>query len=77
MKTAELRLRQKLNEVFILEPNDLGPRTLTDWYKKITVHLKTKPFIFIIPMSLLSGVGLYFILRQLLIRLVTLLQYGF
>lgn len=77
MKTTEFRLKHKLNEVFILEPNDLHINLLTNWYKKITAHLKTMPFIVIIPCSIIIGIVLYLVLGRFLVKLVTLLQYGF
>jgi len=77
MKTIEYKLKRKLNEVFILEPNDLGSDFLTNLYHKITSHFKTMPFIYILPLSILLAVVSYFILNYLLIKFVTLLQYGF
>lgn len=77
MKTVEYRLKRKLNEVFYVEPNDLGISFLTSLYKRLTAFLKTMPFIFIVPLSLIAGIIFYLILNRLLVRLVTLLQYGF
>jgi len=77
MKTINYRLQQKLEEVFFLEPNELGVSYLTSLYKKTTSYLKSLPFIVIIPLSLMAAVFIYLLLGKLIIKLVTLLQYGF
>ncbi len=77
MKTFNLRLKKKLDEVFFIEPNNLGLKFLTDLYKFLTARFKTAPFIIIIPLSLIFAGSLYLIFGRLMVRLVTLLQYGF
>lgn len=77
MSTIRFKFKQKLNEVFIIEPNDLGFSFLNYWYKKLTAPLKIAPFIFLVPLSLIAATLLYFLLRHFLVGLVTLLQYGF
>lgn len=77
MKPAELRLKRKLNEVFSIEPNDLGVGWLTASYKKATTFLKTMPFIVIVPFSIMVGIVLYLLLGRFLVRLASILQYGF
>ncbi|MFA6532734.1 MAG: hypothetical protein WCT22_01925 [Patescibacteria group bacterium] len=77
MNRISLRMKQKLNEVFFVEPNDLGAGFLTNYFRKITAYLKVVPFIYIIPISLFISFFLYFILGRFLIKLVTVLQYGF
>ena len=77
MTEINLRMKQKLNEVFSIEPNDLGISFLTFYFRKITARLKTIPFAYVIPFTFLISLILYFILGKLLIGLVTTLQYGF
>jgi hypothetical protein len=77
VKTINLKLKHKVNEVFFLEPVDLGLQPLTKLYKMITHPLKTMPFIFIIPLSFLLAVVFYFLFGYLVVRLTSLLQYGF
>ena len=77
MTNMNLRMKQKLNEVFLVEPNDLGIDSLTFYFRKITARLKTIPFAYVIPFTFLISLVLYLILGKLLIRLVTILQYGF
>lgn len=77
MKSFNLRLKKKLDEVFFIEPNNLGPEFLTDLYKILTARFKNAPFIIIIPLSLFFASFLYLIFGKLIVRLVTLLQYGF
>ena len=45
--------------------------------QKITACFKVIPFVYVIPFAFLISLILYFILGKLLIRLVTILQYGF
>lgn len=77
MTEINLRLKKKLNEVFFIEPNDLGINFLTFYFKKITARLKIMPFVYVIPFAFLIVLILYLLLGKLLIRLVTFLQYGF
>ncbi len=77
MTEINLRMKQKLNEVFSIEPNDLGINFLTFYFRKITARLKTIPFAYVIPFTFLISLILYLILGKLLIKLVTILQYGF
>ncbi|VVA44056.1 conserved hypothetical protein [Candidatus Roizmanbacteria bacterium] len=77
MKNINFRMKQKMNEVFSVEPNELGVSFLTNYFKKITAYLKIMPFVYIIPVTFLISIFLYFILGRFLIKLVTVLQYGF
>ena len=77
MKTINLRLKQKMDEVFSIEPNELGTGFLTNYFRKITAYLKVMPLIYIIPLTFLITVFMYFVLGKFLIKLVTVLQYGF
>ena len=77
MKTINIRLKKKLNEVFFIEPNDLGIDFLTFYFKKITAYFKVIPFIYVVPFTFLISIILYFLLGRLLVRLVTILQYGY
>lgn len=77
MNKISLRMKQKLNEVFLVEPNDLGAGFLTNYFRKITAYLKIMPFVYIIPLSFFVSIFLYFVLGRFLIKLVTILQYGF
>lgn len=77
MKAINYRLRRKFNEVYSLEPNNLLFRPLTFLYKKVTGYFKTAPFIIVVPLSFLIAIGLYFVFGYLLVRLTTILQYGF
>jgi len=77
MRSMNLRMKQKLNEVFSVEPNDLGVGFMTNYFRKITAYLKIMPFVYIIPVTFLASIFLYFVLGRFLIKLVTILQYGF
>ncbi len=77
MKDINFRMRQKMNEVFSIEPNDLGTSYLTAFFKKITSYLKTMPFMYVVPVTFLISIFMYFVFGRFLIKLVTVLQYGF
>jgi len=77
MKEINFRMKQKLNEVFSVEPNDLGSDFLTFYFKKITAYFKVIPFVYIVPITFFISIFLYFLFGRLLVRLVTILQYGY
>jgi len=77
MRNTKHRLKEKMNEVFCIQENDLGIFFLTRWYKKITSHLKQIPFIYLIPLSFLCAFVLYLLLGKTLILLVSRFRYGF
>jgi len=77
MKTINHRLHKKFNEVYSIEPNDLFFKPATTFYKKISSYFKTAPFIIIIPLSFFVAICLYFVFGYFLVRLTTILQYGF
>lgn len=77
MRTFQYRLQQKMDEVFFLEPADLGPAHITHIYKMITSFLKSMPFLYIVPLSFLLAFFIYILLGPLIVKLVSLLQYGF
>jgi len=77
MKTIDYRLKNKLNEVFLISPNDLGWKNLTDIYKQLTYYLKKLPFLIIVPLSFILVIISYIVLGKFLVILATILQYGF
>ncbi|MBI4008693.1 hypothetical protein HY357_00495 [Candidatus Roizmanbacteria bacterium] len=77
MRVINYRLHKKLEETFVVEPNNLGTELLTFLYHRVTSFLKQMPFIFIIPMSIVGAIFLYILFGSLIVKLVTLLQYGF
>lgn len=75
--TLYLLLKKRLNEVYSIEPNDLRHPMLTNMYKRLTHRLKTYPFIVIIPASLLLSLLVYGVIGLLIVRVVSILQFGF
>ena len=71
------KLEQEFSEIFAVKPNDLGNKYLTFLYKYITGPLKKMPFIYVIPTSFIVALALYILLGQLVVKLVSLLQYAF
>ncbi|MDA1316731.1 MAG: hypothetical protein O3B87_01755 [bacterium] len=66
-----------MQSIFAIPPNDLHHKLLTNWYKLATSPLKRMPFIYIVPLSLGASLAVYMLFGQLIIQLVSLLQYGF
>lgn len=77
MNTFNFQLKNRLNEVFFIPPNDLGLKPLNYFYKRLTGPMKKAPFIYIIPLSFLVVLFFYFIFGLITIKLTTILQYGF
>lgn len=77
MRSMNLRFKRKMNEVFSIEPNELGVNFLTSYFRKITAYLKVTPFVYVVPLTFLTSIFLYFLLGRFLVKLVTVLQYGF
>lgn len=69
-------LQEQLQEIFALEPNDLSLPPLTRMYKITTGRLKTMPFLYVVPLAFIFAIVLYILFGQLVIKLVSLLQYG-
>lgn len=72
-----LQLKVKLEEVYLVEPNDLHSAFLTSIYKFTTRLLKRMPFLYIIPFSFGISMLLYLVFGFSVVRLVSVLQYGF
>jgi len=71
------RLKDKMDEVYLVEPNDLGFTRGTLLYRRVNRYFKEMPFIFIIPLSFAASTLLYLFFGPFIVRLTTLLQYGF
>lgn len=71
------RLETEFRNIFSLPPNDLGNKWLTFLYKYFTHPLKKMPFLYIIPLSIIAAIGMYIVLGPFVIKLVSVLQYGF
>lgn len=76
-KSYHRKLQDEFNRVFSLPPNDLGNKWLTHIYKFVTHPLKKMPFVYIVPLSFVVALAMYVLLGQLVIKLVSILQYGF
>ncbi|MFA5135802.1 MAG: hypothetical protein WC489_00230 [Patescibacteria group bacterium] len=77
MKSNFGRLKHRLNEVYNVEPNDLGLPFLTLWYRRVNKYFKRMPFRIVVPASLLGALLLYLIFGYMVVRLASILQYGF
>ena len=75
--TFSHNLDREFDRIFAVPPNDLGNTRLTFFYKFFTRPLKQMPFLYILPLSFLTAVFLYYLFGSLLIKLVSILQYGF
>ncbi len=74
MKTKVINWEKKINEIFVIKPNDLEWLPLTNFYKKIVSRLKMMPFFIIVPLSILLSIFSYFLLGYFLIKLVSFFQ---
>ena len=70
------KLKEKFNEIYSIEPNDLSFGFLTRLYKQTTGPLKKMPFLYIVPLALIFAICLYILFGHLVVGLVSLLQYG-
>lgn len=69
------KLLKRMSEVAIVTPQTVGPFTYL--YKRLTPFIKEKPFKALLFTSLLASCVLYLLLGSLLVRLASLLQFGF
>ena len=70
-------LKNKYHEAFIVDPSDLGNPVLTKVYKRISGNLKTMPFIYLVPISIVIIFILSLLFKFSIVRIATLLQNGF
>ncbi len=77
MKTVPTRINKKYQEIFALKPNSLGHPLFDNLYKAMTHFFKTAPFIIIVPAVMMAVVLIYFIIGPVLVKLASMLQYGF
>jgi len=77
MRTIPTRIQNKYSEIFSLQPNKFGNERINSLYKMTTRFLKKAPFIVIVPMVTFVVILIYIIIGSLLVKLASLLQYGF
>lgn len=70
-------LKKRLDDVYSLSPNDLQLPILTRAFKKITAQLKYFPFKIILPLALVITLIGYLFVGYLIVRLASILQFGF
>lgn len=73
---TSIKLKKNLDEIYSIPPNDLYFRPATKMYKILTGRLKKMPLLYILPMSFFISATLYLVFGQLVVKLVSLLQYG-
>ena len=69
------RFVERWQQVTELPPQTLGP--LTPYYKRLVKHLKVMPWPLFLVVSVVTVVGLYFLVGSAITLLVSLLQKGF
>jgi len=77
MKSLSFKFKKQMNEVFFIEPNDLGNSFLNFLFKRSTAFLKKFPFLYLLPLSFLITFLIYLFLGRGIIIINNLLQYGF
>ncbi|MCA9371587.1 hypothetical protein KC726_01690 [Candidatus Woesebacteria bacterium] len=73
----EQYLIDQMHKIFEVQPNTTGSLWLNNWYKRTTKHLKSMPFILLLPMAFVVSFFVYTILGKLTIIAVSFLQHGF
>lgn len=69
------KLVKKMTEVSVVSPQTVGPFTFI--YKKMTPHLKIRPWKALSFTSIATAILLYLLLGTFLVRLTSILQFGF
>lgn len=77
MRSDFVRLKHRMEEVSIVEPNDFGSASLNRLYRTVNRFFKNAPFIIVIPASIIIAISLYVLFGFLAIKLVSILQNGF
>lgn len=70
-------LKKRYNEIYSLKPQSFRSSYMQGLFNFIARHLKTFPFKVFIPVSMGFAMVLLFIFGVFIVRLVTILQYGF
>jgi hypothetical protein len=70
-----LKLVEKMDEVTIVPPQTVGP--FTGFYKSLTSQFKVAPWKSAGIVSFLATLSMYLLVGGLLIRLASILQYGY
>lgn len=65
----------KMTEVSLVSPQQVGP--FTGVYKRVTPYVKKKPLRVLSISSILIAAFLYLLFDSLIVKLVSILQYGF
>ncbi|MBI4066971.1 hypothetical protein HY407_01205 [Candidatus Gottesmanbacteria bacterium] len=69
------KLVERMTEVAIVAPQRVGP--LTVLYKRITPHVKKRPWKALFITSSFASFFIYLLLGSLVVKLASLLQFGF
>lgn len=69
------KLVKRMTEVAVVSPQTVGP--FTHVYKRITPHIKQKPWKALLFTSILTSLILYLLLGPFLVRMASMLQFGF
>jgi len=77
MTSSVFQLKVRLQDSTIVEPNEFSLPFITHLYRKINRFFKTAPFIFVIPISILTSALIVYAFGLLAVKFVSLLQYGF
>lgn len=70
-------LKKKVNEAYAVPPTHFNHSLINNLFKLSASSLKSLPFKIMLPLSLFFSLLLYFIFGLIIVRLVSLLQYGF
>lgn len=77
MKSDFVRLKNRMEEASIVEPNDFGFGLVNHMYRSINRFFKNAPFVIVVPGAVFIALCIYLIFGFLAIKLASILQNGF
>ena len=77
MKSDFVRLKHRMEEISLVQPNDFGFGFVNRLYRNVNRFFKKAPFIIVVPASFFIAFFLYIMFGFLTIKLVSILQNGF
>jgi hypothetical protein len=72
-----VKLHTRMDVLYFLEPNDLNSVRLTKIYRRVTAHLKSHPWLRIVPLTLLGLTVLSYLLSGVIVQVASVLQKGY
>lgn len=71
------KLHKRVEDLYSIEPTDLGLPVLNMYYRRMNKYFKTAPFVVIVPITFIFAAGVVFLFGIAAVKLVSILQYAF